>query len=97
MLIDFIDGADIGMIDSRRGARFPLKPFHRYPVLGHVSRQELECNLTAESEVLGAVNHTHAAFAKFFDDAVMRYDPAKHLRSFHRRAPISLPRLKESF
>ena len=69
---DFVDGADVGMVQSRRCPRFAAKALQSLRVFGHVLRQELQSNKAAEFEVLSFINHTHAAATELFDDAVVR-------------------------
>ena len=69
---DFVDGANIGMIESRGGARLAAKALERLRVLRQAIGQKFEGNEAAEFGVLGFVDHTHAATANLFDDAVVR-------------------------
>ena len=72
MFADFVNGADVGVVQGRGGARFPAEAFQRLGVSGYIIGQKLECDEAAKGGVLGFVNHTHAAATQFFDDAVMR-------------------------
>jgi len=69
---DLINGANMGMVESRGGARFTLKAFQSQAVLGKMFRQELEGDEPAELGVFGFINHTHPAATQLLEDAVMR-------------------------
>ena len=72
LVVNFVDGTDVGMIEGRSRFGFPLKTGKHLGIVPHFVRQEFDGNETAEFEVLGLVNDTHPATAEFFDDAVMR-------------------------
>jgi hypothetical protein len=69
---NFVDGANVGMIQRGSGFGFPPEPFQCLPVLGNVFREEFERYESIETGVLGLVDHAHPATAELFDDAVMR-------------------------
>jgi len=69
---DFMDGADIGMVERGCGTGFTPKTFQGLRIAGQYVRQKLEGDETAQFEVLRFVDHTHAATAEFFEDAVVR-------------------------
>ena len=71
-LVNLVDGADVGMVQRRRGARFPLKAIQGLAILGKFFGQKLKRDEAAKFEILGPVNDTHAAAAQLLDDAVMR-------------------------
>ena len=71
VLPDVVNGADVGMIQSRGGLRLALKSGQRLRVAEHLFRQELEGNKAMQAGVLGLVDHTHAAAAQLFDDVVV--------------------------
>src|ERR1019366_4900164 len=87
MLADFIDGADIGMIESRRRTCLPAKPFQCLRVARQFIRQEFEGYKPAKVGVLSLVDDTHAAATEFFDDAVMRDDLVDHEKVSGRGSP----------
>ena len=70
-LADFIDGADIGMVQRRRRPRLTLKALQRRGVFRQLSGQELEGDVAAEVDVLSFVDHTHATAAKLVQDPVV--------------------------
>ena len=75
---DFVDGANVGMIESRGGTRLAAKAFERLRVLREEIGEEFEGYEAAEFGVLGFVDYAHAAAANFFDDAVVRDGLADH-------------------
>ena len=78
LLADVVNGADIRMIERRRSPRLAAESLQRLPVLGHFLRQEFQRDEAVKPSVFRLVNHTHAAAAKLFDDAVMRDNLAHH-------------------
>jgi hypothetical protein len=72
VLADFVNGADIGMVEGRGSTSLAAKAFQRLRVLRHIVGQEFESNEATEVSVLGLVNNTHPAAAQFLDDAVVR-------------------------
>ena len=76
VLADFVDRADVGMIQRGSSARFAEKSFEGLLVAGNLIRKKLQGDGAAQRGVLGSVNHPHPAAAEFFDDAVMGHDLA---------------------
>src|SRR5215831_8960865 len=72
VLADFVDGADVGMIERRRRARLPPKALQRQWILGYIFGQELQGNEAAEFGVLRLIDDTHAAAAQLLHNAVAR-------------------------
>src|SRR5215469_13177128 len=72
MLADFVDSADVRMIQRRSGPRLAAKTFEGCLVPGDFVRQELECDKPAEMSVFSLINNTHAAAPQLFQNAVMR-------------------------
>ena len=68
---DVIDRADVWVIERGCGARLTLKPFQRLPILRQFLGEKLQCNESAKPSVLGFVDETHPAAAKFADHSVM--------------------------
>jgi hypothetical protein len=60
------------MVERRGGLRLAQKTFLVFAALQHIAAQELERHCPAQFGVFGLVDHTHAALAEFFDDAVVR-------------------------
>ena len=78
VLRDFVDGANVGMVQGRGGAGLSAKTFQRLRVVCHVLGQELQRDKAAEFGVLSLVHHTHPAAAKFLNDVVVRDGLADH-------------------
>ena len=78
LLADFVDGADVGMVQGGGCLCFALKTGQGLRVLGNIIGQKLQRDEAAEAWVLGLVDHTHAAAAEFLDDAVVRDGLADH-------------------
>ena len=78
LLADFVDGADVGMVQCGGGLGFALKTAESLGVLGYFVGQKLESDEAAEFGVLGLVDHTHPAAAELLDDAVVRDGLADH-------------------
>ncbi len=68
---DFIDGADVGMVERRGGARLALEARQRLLVAGDIFGQELERHHAAELGVLGLVDHAHAPAAQLAQNAIV--------------------------
>src|SRR5271166_4275487 len=64
MLSEFMDRADIGMIQSGGGARFPFKSLHRLGIVSKLFGKKLDSNAAAQPEIFRLVNHAHAATAQ---------------------------------
>ena len=69
---DLINGANMGMVESRGGARFTLKAFQSLAVLGEMFGQELQGDESAELGVFGLVDYTHTTAAEFLKYPVVR-------------------------
>ncbi len=78
VLADFVDGADIGMVEGRSGASLAAEALQRLRVARHFVGKELEGDEAAEVGVFGLVDYSHAAAAEFVDDAVVRDGLADH-------------------
>ena len=66
-----VDGANIGMIQRRGGLGFAAEATERRRIFGEIVRQEFQSDVATEACVLGFVNHTHAAAADSFYNAVV--------------------------
>ena len=71
VLADVEERADVGVIQRRGDACLALEAFDRLRIARQLRREEFDGNLPAEPRVLGAIDHSHAAAAEFFDDAVV--------------------------
>jgi hypothetical protein len=71
LLPDFVDGANVGMIESRGCPGFAPEALEGLAVAGQRIGQEFQRDVAAEAQVFGFVHDTHAATAELFKDAVM--------------------------
>ena len=78
MLGDLIDGANVGVIQSRGGAGFATKTLEGLRILGNVIGQKFEGDEAAEFCVFGLVNNAHATTAELLNNAVVRDGLADH-------------------
>ena len=72
MFPDFIDSANVGMIESRRGSGFAPKALQHLRVARSVVGQELQGHESAKLGVLSLINDTHPATAELLENAVVR-------------------------
>src|SRR5215467_12243940 len=92
MLSNFVNRADIRMVQCRSCSCFTPKAFQSLPLVGKMFRKELQRNKPAQVSVFGLENHTHSATAEFLENAVMRDGLAderlglRHLSSILGRA-----------
>src|ERR1700726_2213422 len=77
-LADFVDGTDVGMIQSRRSTSLPAEAFERLRVSGNIFRQELEGDKATELRILGLIHNAHSPATELFDNAVVRNGLADH-------------------
>src|SRR5690242_756132 len=84
LLRDLVDRADIGMIKSGSSTSFAAEAFERLWIARDVIWEKLERDEASEFDVLGFVNHAHAAAAQFFQNAVMGNGSADHSRQILR-------------
>src|SRR5580704_7629957 len=87
-LADFVDGADVGMVQRGGGAGFAAEAFERQSIADEVIGQELQSNEAAEFSVFCFVNDTHASAAELFNDAVVRNYLADQRRGVRHVAHI---------
>ncbi len=72
LVINFVDGADVGMIQRGSGLGFTFEAGQGLRIIGNVVREELQGDKAVQFYVFGFVDHTHASAAEFLDDAVVR-------------------------
>ena len=81
VLVDFVNGADVGMIQRRGSLCFALETRQSVGILARdSSRKELERDKAVQSQVFGLVHHAHAAAAQLVEDAVVGDRLVDHLR-----------------
>jgi hypothetical protein len=61
VLVNVVNRADVGMIQSRGGTRLSLQLLDGRAVEWQFLWQKLECDKAAEFQVFGLVNHSHAS------------------------------------
>src|ERR1035438_5204273 len=78
LIVNFVDRADVRMIQCGSRLGFALKAAECRWVFGYVVGQELKGDEATEFYVLSLVDDTHPAAAQLLDDAVVRDDPVDH-------------------
>jgi hypothetical protein len=79
LVVNFVDGANVGMVQRGGSLGFALKAAERLRVFGYIVGQKLERHKATEFHILSLVDHTHAAAAEFLDNAVVRDGLADHV------------------
>src|ERR1700733_7647775 len=72
MLFNFVDGADIGMVQCRGGLGFTLKTLEGDRITGELFWQKLQRYQPTQFEILRFENHSHATAPDDIEYAVMR-------------------------
>src|ERR1700693_292754 len=70
-LANFVNGADVGMIQRGGRSRLAAKSLERLVVFSHFFGKKFQRDVPAEVSILGFVHDTHTTAAELFDDAVM--------------------------
>jgi hypothetical protein len=70
MRITFINGDDIGVIESGGGAGLPQKTLPRGLVQGPISGQDFDRDVTAQTGIVGEIHFSHSAGAKDADNFI---------------------------
>jgi hypothetical protein len=78
MLPNFMNCADVGMIESRSGPGFAPEAFECLRVMREFIGQKFQRHMTPEAEVFGLVNNTHPPAAEFLQNGVVRDGLANH-------------------
>jgi hypothetical protein len=78
MLSDFVNGADIRMVQRRSRLRLALKPVQRLTIFRQIFRQKLQRDETVQGYIFSLIDNSHPAAAQPFDDPVMRNSFANH-------------------
>src|ERR1039458_10612448 len=76
ILTDFVDGANVGVIECRRCSRLPAEAFQSLWIAGQVLGQKFQCNKAAKLGVFGLVNYAHPAAAELSHNAVVGHGTA---------------------
>ena len=72
MFSEFVDGADVGVLESGSRTGFALKSSKRRAIFHGIFRQELECYPAPQPNVFRPIHQSHAATGKSIDNPVMR-------------------------
>src|SRR5438045_2727575 len=70
-LVNFVDRADVGVVQRGCSLGFSLKTAKRLYVVGEFIGQELESNVATELQVFRFIDNTHPARADFAEDTVV--------------------------
>jgi secreted protein with Ig-like and vWFA domain len=68
---DVVNRADVGMVQRRGSAGFPLESLQGFAIAPNLLRKEFERYGAAQPGVLSLIDHPHAAAPKFLDDAIV--------------------------
>ena len=93
VLGNFVDCADVGMVQGRGCARFTPKTLQSLRVTGKCIGQELECDEAAEIGILRLVDNAHSATTQFLDDSIMGNDLANHRYIHVRKGRSTIERI----
>ena len=72
VFVDFVDSADVRMVEGRSSARLALETLQRMPIDSGIFRKELQCDQAAQSNVFGLIDHSHTARAQLFLNTIVR-------------------------
>ncbi len=87
------DRDDVRMVQPRRGPRFTAKSLLPIVVLGDTAGHDFERHAAAERDLLGLVDHPHAAAPHLADHPVVAYLPQRRCWGRVRAASRALKRL----
>jgi hypothetical protein len=72
VIVDLVDGADVGMVQSGGRLRLALESTQGLRVLGHFVRQEFQSDEAVKLDVFSFVDNSHPAPAELLHNAVVR-------------------------
>ena len=72
VVVDFVDGADVRMVERGRRARLAQERAGRGFIRQPIGGKELQRDLPRQLDVFGAVDNAHAAGAKLGEHAIVR-------------------------
>src|SRR5580658_1440521 len=78
LVINFVYGADVRVIQCRSRLGFALKAGECVRVFGYVVGEELKSNKATEFDILSLIDDAHPTTTEFLDDAVVRDGLADH-------------------
>src|SRR5882762_2232918 len=79
--VNFMDRADVGMIERGRSKCFALKSLPRSGIVLHIRGKKFQRDMPMQLKVLGFVHHTHTAATELLQDSIVRDGLADHLTS----------------
>ena len=91
VILNFVDGADRGMIQQGRGAGFALEAFHGFAIAGEIVGKKFYGYVAAKPGVFGLVNHAHPAAAQLAQNSIVGDRLADHggaARTLARRSAV---------
>ena len=77
-LVDFVDGADVGMVECGGGLGLAREALSGLLVRHEMGGEEFECDGTFEFGVFGLIDHAHPAFTELLGDLVVADGLADH-------------------
>ena len=78
LIVDFVDRANVRVIESRGSFGLALEAAESLRVLRDLVGQELEGDKATQLHILGFIDHSHPTTAQLLDDAVVRNGLADH-------------------
>ena len=83
-LVNFVDDADVGVIEARGGPGLALKALQGHGVADQFRGEKLQRDASTQSEIQGAIDDSHTAATQFLLDPIVRNSLAQH-RKFPSR------------
>ncbi len=80
VLVNFVNGADVRMVQGRGGLGLALETGQGLRIFGHFVGQEFEGDKTVQLDVFSFVDNAHAAATELLDHSVVRDGLADHWR-----------------
>ena len=77
-LVDLLDGADVGVVQRRRGLGFQDEPLTGVVVARQLGWQQLKRDMPIEVSIEGLVDDPHPAATQLLQDCVVREGLAFH-------------------
>ena len=81
VLTDVVDGADVRVVQSRGGARFPLKALQDLRAVDHLVGQELDRHWPTQASILATVDDAHAATAELCGHLIVGNNLVDHSKN----------------
>ena len=78
MLADFMNRANVGMVQCGSRTRFPPKTFKSLRIARGVVRKEFQRHEASQESIFGLVDNPHSTSTEQFDDPVMGDSLADH-------------------